>query len=66
MISSASSREPVLNGSAAYAHCLRTPEAAKYVALIWADHWLWTDAAERKITNPRIKAIKAAAKANNW
>lgn len=39
---------------------------AKYVDLIWADHWLWTDAAERKITNPRIKAIKAAAKANNW
>jgi excisionase family DNA binding protein len=33
MGSSASSRELLLNGSVAHAHCLRTPEAAKYVAL---------------------------------
>jgi len=39
---------------------------AKYVDLIWADHQMWTDKAERKVTDPRIKAIKAAAKANNW
>ncbi len=58
-----------IQGTAAYANMLmglRNLWDAKYVDMIWADHWLWTDAAERKITNPRIKAIKAAAKANNW
>jgi hypothetical protein len=68
-MNSAGQAVAAIQATPAYANVmagLRDLWDAKYVDLIWADHWLWTDAAERKAINPLVKSIKAAAKANGW